>query len=62
VAGRKIPTFADVLDILRLRRRRRPTAVDLMGMDRGEFQAFIRTTGLEGRITRALSDQEHDAT
>jgi hypothetical protein len=32
-----------------------------MQMDRSEFRAFVRTTGLERRITRALSDSDHDA-
>jgi hypothetical protein len=59
--SRRIPTIRDVLDVLHLRRRRRPTAAKLMQMDRSEFRAFVRTTGLEGRITRALSDSDHDA-
>jgi len=61
IPGRKIPTIRDILDVLHLRRRRRPTAAELMRMDRFEFRAFIRTTGLEARITRALSDSNHDA-
>ena len=41
---------------------RRPTAVELMGMDRADFREFIETTGLAARVSNALRKQEHDAT
>lgn len=60
--GRKLPSVAEVLDALRIKpRRRRPTAAELMSMERTDFHAFIATTGLEARIAQALKEPENDA-
>lgn len=40
---------------------RKPTARELMGMERNEFREFIATTGLAARISEALRKHEHDA-
>ena len=56
--GRRLPSLSGLRDALRRPPKRRPTADELMAMDKTEFRAFVRSTGLEARISHALRDEE----
>ena len=56
----RLPLLGSLLSAIR-RPRRRPTASELMAMDSVKFEEFVRTTGLEGRVTASLRKHENGA-
>lgn len=53
----RVPLLGGLVGLFR-RKKRRPTAEELMAMDRSEFLAFLRAIGLEASIERALREAD----